>query len=159
MPTLMQSDPFVQKSPRSALRHRPIQPATSKQEIPILTPRASQTRLAESTETHTSTAPVATALPRKRLTHNKGERRGSWLLYLAFGMLLATLLLWLGQMVLSWGSTTLDDLRYGRPRTTNVDEFVGHETGKTPSHFVALNLHVYMENKVVHQKIKLYTGK
>jgi hypothetical protein len=55
-------------------------------------------------------------------------------------MLVAMLLLWFGQMLLNWGSTASDDLRYGRPRTTNIDHIVGHETGNTPTHFTALNL-------------------
>ena len=49
-------------------------------------------------------------------------------------------LLWLGQTVFTWGQQSIDDLRYGRPRTTNVDHFVGHETSGTPTHFTALNL-------------------
>jgi hypothetical protein len=35
----------------------------------------------------------------------------------------------------------LDDLRYGRPRTTQLDAFVGHaETAGHPTHLLALNL-------------------
>jgi hypothetical protein len=136
----MQSDPFVQQSPRSALRHRSIQSETSKQEVSILTPRASQTTSAQMPDTLTTTAPVATTLARKRFSHNGGAKRGAWLIYLVLGMLLTMLVLWLGQMLLNWGNTVADDIHYGRPRTTNVDQFVGHESGKTPSHFVALNL-------------------
>jgi hypothetical protein len=130
MPTITQSDPFVQKMPRSALRHRPIQSETSKQKIAVLTPRASQF----STK-HTTVAPVTASNLRKR-----GDIRGSWLIYLVLGMVVAMLLLWVGQLILNWGHTVSDDLHYGRPRTTNMDRFVGHETGNTPSHFVALNL-------------------
>jgi hypothetical protein len=36
-------------------------------------------------------------------------------------------------------------LHYGRPRTYQVDAFVGHEASNVPSHFVALNLHGYIE--------------
>ncbi len=53
---------------------------------------------------------------------------------------MAMLLLWLGQMLWSWVGTVSDDVHYGHPRTTQVDHFVGHETGKTPSHFIAVNL-------------------
>ncbi len=40
-----------------------------------------------------------------------------------------------------WGRMLLDDLRYGRPRTTHLQGFVGHaEASGQPSHFIALNL-------------------
>jgi len=40
-----------------------------------------------------------------------------------------------------WGQTRLDDLRYGRPRTTHLSGTVGHhDSHGTPTHFVALNL-------------------
>jgi hypothetical protein len=63
------------------------------------------------------------------------------LIYVVLGMLATMVLLWLGQIVWNWGSTVSNDIRYGRPRTTNVDHFVGHEvSGNTPTHFTALNL-------------------
>ncbi len=40
-----------------------------------------------------------------------------------------------------WTQVKLDDLQYGRPRTMQLDAYVGHnEAGGVPSHFVALNL-------------------
>ncbi|MDQ2809282.1 MAG: hypothetical protein M3Z04_20605, partial [Chloroflexota bacterium] len=38
--------------------------------------------------------------------------------------------------------TKLDDMQYGRPRTTHLDAYVGHagEEAGQPSHFLALNL-------------------
>jgi hypothetical protein len=68
------------------------------------------------------------------------------LLYLGIGII-AMLALWtLLSLAVSWGSTTLNDLRYGRPRTFQVDAFVGHnEAGGTPSHFIALNLNGRIE--------------
>ncbi len=140
MPTAIQSDPSVQKLPRSALRHRPIQSETSKQEVPILTPRASQAESQREPHMHTTAIPVATTLPRKRLSRKQGEMRGVGLIYLVLGMLITMLLLWIGQSIWNWGNTFADDLHYGRPRTTHVDQFVGHETEKIPSHFVAMNL-------------------
>jgi hypothetical protein len=56
------------------------------------------------------------------------------------GMLMTVVLLWLGQLIWNWSQIVSDDLHYGRPRTTNVDHFVGHETGNTATHFTALNL-------------------
>jgi hypothetical protein len=53
---------------------------------------------------------------------------------------MAMVLLWVGGMLWSAINTTVDDLHYGRPRTTQVDHFVGHETGNIKSHFIAINL-------------------
>jgi hypothetical protein len=55
------------------------------------------------------------------------------------------LLLVLGYLLLTpaigWGQRRLDDLRYGFPRTTQIDGFVGHgEEGGQPTHLIALNL-------------------
>ncbi|HWQ15969.1 MAG TPA: hypothetical protein VNL77_24430 [Roseiflexaceae bacterium] len=44
--------------------------------------------------------------------------------------------------VFSWGQRRMDDLRYGYPRTTQIEGFVGHtEDGGAPTHLMALNLH------------------
>ena len=55
-----------------------------------------------------------------------------------FGMLV----LWMVLVgVVGWYNTTMDDIRYGRPRTFQTDQFVGHnEAGGIPSHFIAINL-------------------
>ncbi len=40
-----------------------------------------------------------------------------------------------------WTQVKLDDLQYGRPRTMQVDAYVGHsEAEGVPSHFIAMNL-------------------
>jgi hypothetical protein len=141
MSTVIQAEAVAQKLPRSVLRHRPIQATTDIPEFVILTPRASQAKSPRAQATPTPKAEIpATAPAPKRALHTWGEMKGAWLIYLVIGMLMMMLLLWVGQFVWNWGNTVVDDVRYGRPRTTNVDQFVGHETGKTPSHFVALNL-------------------
>jgi len=61
------------------------------------------------------------------------------------GMLVALLAVLVGQALLSWCATTWDDLHYGRPRTFQMDAFVGHEPAHTPSHFLVLNLHGHIE--------------
>jgi hypothetical protein len=68
------------------------------------------------------------------------------LLYLGIGML-AMLVLWtLLSAALGWFTTTLDDMRYGRPRTFQTNAWVGHneQTG-VPSHFIAMNLNGHVE--------------
>lgn len=44
--------------------------------------------------------------------------------------------------VFSFVQTKLDDMQYGRPRTTHLDAYVGHagEGAGQPSHFIAMNL-------------------
>ncbi len=42
--------------------------------------------------------------------------------------------------VVGYAQTRIDDLRYGTPRTTQVDIAVGHNDATTPSHFIAMNL-------------------
>jgi hypothetical protein len=68
------------------------------------------------------------------------------LLYLGVGMI-AMLALWtLLTMAISWWNTTWDDIHYGRPRTFQIDAFVGHnESAGTPSHFMAINLNGRIE--------------
>ncbi len=68
------------------------------------------------------------------------------LLYLGVGMI-AMLALWtLLTSAISWWNTTWDDLHYGRPRTFQVDAFVGHnEAAGTPSHLIAINLNGRIE--------------
>ena len=57
-----------------------------------------------------------------------------YLLVLIVGYLLLT-------PVFAWGQRRLDDLRYGFPRATQIDGFVGHgEEGGEPTHLMALNL-------------------
>ena len=105
---------------------------------------------------HTTTAPRQAGkaakplptLPRQKAAGSKGKfwRGAHPLLYLGIGML-AMLALWtVFSLAVSWGSTTLNDLHYGRPRTFQIDALVGHnEAGGTPSHFIALNLNGRIE--------------
>ena len=123
---------------RSVVRHRPIAP-DALNTTQIQTPRASRVRQKPKPDAlddqEQTTWPSLAHAPKRTATASH-----TWLIYLVLGMLCACLLLWLGQIVVNWGQNLSDDLRYGRPRTTNVDHFVGHETGHTPTHFVALNL-------------------
>lgn len=52
------------------------------------------------------------------------------------------LLLYLGiTSLLDWTRVKMDDMQYGRPRTSQLDAYVGHNEGAgAPSHFLALNL-------------------
>lgn len=74
------------------------------------------------------------------------RRKAHPLLYLGIGML-GMLILWTALMgVVNWFNTTMDDIHYGRPRTFQTDQFVGHnEAGGIPSHFIAVNLYGRIE--------------
>jgi hypothetical protein len=68
------------------------------------------------------------------------------LFFLGVGMLVTLALIAVLSIVTNWFTTTLDDLRYGRPRTFQIDAYVGHnESPGMPSHFLAVNLHGRIE--------------
>lgn len=104
-----------------------------------------------------SASPEAKTLPRAplrkpaaphRLPRAKDvfSRHAHPLLYLGVGML-GMLILWTVLMgFVSWFGTAMDDIRYGRPRTFQTDQFVGHgESGGIPSHFIVVNLYSRIE--------------
>ena len=68
------------------------------------------------------------------------------LFFLGVGMLATLALIAVLSIVTNWFATTLDDLRYGRPRTSQIDAYVGHnESAGNPSHFLVVNLHGRIE--------------
>lgn len=92
-----------------------------------------------------------------------GRASGAPLLYLGLGMLVM-LVLWVGlNAVFGWWNTFMDDWRYGRPRTYQVDARVGHneQTGR-PSHFIAINLNKHIQIIELQggdpAKARIYTG-
>ena len=65
-----------------------------------------------------------------------------WLLI--FGVaFLALVVIWiLGSAILTWSIQRYNDIRYGSPRTFQIDAVVGHNNDSPlhPSHFIAMNL-------------------
>ena len=64
-----------------------------------------------------------------------------WFVPLGVGML-AMLAVWItGSWALAWGLQRYDDIRYGNPRTYQIDAVVGHnnDSKEKPSHFIATN--------------------
>lgn len=116
--------------PRSAFRYRPVTPDMEAQDAAPSKPRAS--RASNQQEFHPASDPLP-AVTKKHHVH--------WLVPVVMTMLATMVLLWLLQLAWSWVGTVSDDLRYGRPRTTQIDAFVGHESGQTASHFLAINWH------------------
>ncbi len=133
MPVLTSSDRLT---PKSTLRHRPIATDVEREELPRIQ-RASRTQTQRPTAK--TTAPEIPAWkPPTRLRSRR--RRHIPMVGIGIGMVLAVMVVFLGQLVIGWIGNTWNDLHYGYPRTFQVDAFVGHETGKIPSHFLALNL-------------------
>jgi hypothetical protein len=118
------------QAPRSALRHRPLREAGTPGPAPLY-------RRASRVQSSVETQPPQTGSPVK---YPHSRRRLHPLLYLGVGMIVMFALLLLLSLAVSWLSTTMDDLHYGRPRTFQVDAVVGHgDSAATPSHFLALN--------------------
>jgi len=152
MPVLESTD---RAAPRSALRHHPIERDANrgKSSITPVAQRASRLR-APLTEEDDQTTPgsASTSLrPTTPRLNRTGRKRGGMLrahplLLLGLGMVLM-LVLWTGlSVVANWWNTTWDDLRFGRPRTFQIDAIVGqNDSSANPSHFIALNLNGRIE--------------
>ena len=102
---------------------------------------------ARRSNTITASKPLPnTPLPGAPSRKHLSLRNAHPLLYLGIGML-GMLALWTILVgFISWYNTTMDDIHYGRPRTDQVDFYVGHnESPGNPSHFIAINLHGRIE--------------
>lgn len=123
-------------APRSVLRHRPLGNAQAQSSITPVAQRASRVRSQPKVQDDEDASDRSTGVQAKE------PRRAHPLLYLGVGMLVMLAIGTGLSFVVPWVHTTLDDLRYGRPRTFQVDAFVGHnEQAGMPTHFIALNLH------------------
>jgi hypothetical protein len=83
--------------------------------------------------------------PKERPPKERNFMRRHSLTFIGLGMLIALLLVFLAQIGGSALTNSIDDIRYGNPRTYQTDAFVGHESGKIPSHFIVINLHGHIE--------------
>ena len=138
MPALTSEDQLI---PRSTLRHRPIGLDVKLTEPPRI-PRASrtQTQLPKAI----TTTPVLVGKSVKAQSSSWQQRL--LLIGVGTGMILAILLVFVGQLLVGWVATGLDDLHYGRPRTYQVDAVVGqNDSPAHASHFIALNLNGQIE--------------
>lgn len=133
--------------PRSALRYRSIAAADDQaRPAPRPSQQTSGTRRVvapaapddlEQEARATRRSPAATPSP-----HPRRQLHLHPLFFLGCGLLVASLL-WIGMtQVLSWGNNELNSLKYGNPRTFQIDAVVGQgDSVQHPSHFVAINLH------------------
>jgi hypothetical protein len=75
-------------------------------------------------------------------THREQYPRFHWLVYVSLAMFVMLAGWILLSMLINWWQVVQDDWHYGRPRTFQVDQVVGHNDSRAhPSHFIALNLH------------------
>lgn len=135
------SEPPLTRS--SVVRQRDILQTTQSQRIATGTqssPSVPQRRQAGQPGLRPPRQPV-TAQP-SSMTQREKRRNIHWLLPVGIGML-AMLALWVtSTWVLAWSVQRYNDVRYGTPRTYQVDSAVGHggDNAKHPSHFIAINL-------------------
>jgi len=108
-------------------------------------PRAA-TRRISGTPSNTPKTPRLKETPIRQHRLRNLLHQGHPLLYLGIGML-GMLVLWtILVFLVGWVGTTLDDIRYGRPRTFQIDAIVGHnDSVASPSHFIAINLNGHIE--------------
>jgi hypothetical protein len=138
MPTLTKDvEDAPQALPRSAIRHRPLGPHTQVKPF-VVAPIPRATRGRPHYEPHTTGGPPSRRTP--------SQSRGRELFTLGTGMFVTLILVFLGQLLLAWVHTSLDDLHYGRPRTYQTDAVVGHgDSTVNPSHFLVVNLRGHIE--------------
>ncbi len=145
-------------TPRSAVRYRPLADEDAgldtegAERVPItpIVKRASRLRTPDVSDDPVPSAPAQRAGGRGSTTRRKPRKSLSLHPLLCLGMAVGMLAMIAGlalvTVVVGWVSTTLDDLHYGRPRTFQMDAYVGHnEAPGMPSHFIALNLHSRIE--------------
>ena len=85
--------------------------------------------------------------PKPNAKQQKNQKQQAHpLLYLGIGMLSMVVLWTILSGVIHWANVTLDDLRYGRPRTAQYDVVVGHsDSAANTSHFIVINLNRRIE--------------
>jgi hypothetical protein len=118
------------------------------QAIPAAPPRRSPFGPSRRQEEIAPTRPQPVAVPTPRVKRREKPAASSQQMVqakavaLLAGLGLAALSAYVGvSAAVEWTEVKLDDLQYGRPRTMQMDAYVGHsEAEGVPSHFVAMNL-------------------
>lgn len=123
---VVDEDAQTQYIPSGAVRG-----ATSLRAVPLATPapRRQRPAYAETRTARPTPRPLTMPDPSRILT--TALLIGALAIVLYFGI----------TSLLAWAQVKMDDVQYGRPRTSQLDAFVGHgETTANPTHFTALNL-------------------
>lgn len=126
-------------------RYRYRQATTSKPKLPELDednedawtmPKSRTSTIDYRTRTRDMGSPKRT-----RLVKQRRPFVGRLLIVVGFGLLLVILGVLAIQALGNWWQLHTDDVTYGRPRTYQTDQYVGHGDSQTnPDHFIALNL-------------------
>lgn len=139
-----------QSAARSVLRYRPID--TDQATSGPVVARARRSRA----DTRVTTAPVmpddlaGVHTPTRRSTAPVRQQPGPVVLtrgrvhplvFVSLG-LVVMIFLWIGiTQAINWGNNELNTLKYGDPRTFQIDAIVGQgDSAQHPSHFLAVNL-------------------
>ena len=132
---------------RSALRYRPIDPATSEQgpvvsrrrrsrpDILTTTSRVEPDELDQEEDRYPARQRSASvpAVPRKSTPPARARRQFHPLFFIGLGLFATQLIV--------WGTNEYNTMVYGYPRTFQIDQVVGHhDSSQNPSHFIAMNL-------------------
>lgn len=131
-------------TPKSGLRYRPI--GVKPETVPI-TPRTSRMKRKQR-EPHTtgglpSTAPAKT-IPTKPKAQSQPHVHPLVLIGLAMAAMVIMMIVF--QIALSVATVAYNDLRFGRPRTFQMDAVVGHsDSAAHKTHFTAMNLEGHIE--------------
>ena len=135
----MSSSSVSEICPRSILRYRPLDADATLDAVPVVSTWKRPTRRT------TKQLPPSSATKGGRSWFFSPHAPGSLATIVGLGMCLMLVLIVVGQWFIGWTQVTLDDWRYGRPRTFQTDLYVGQETTGLPSHFIALNNHGQVE--------------
>jgi hypothetical protein len=128
------ADVQVQQERRRSGRAIPARRAATRGQAPVVGETASRVS-GDEKDAH----PPGARRPPARLARER--RRFHWLVLVGVA-LLVMIVGWLALSAAgSWWQTVQNDWRYGRPRTFQIDQVVGHrDSPQHPSHFVAMNL-------------------
>ncbi|MGI8588910.1 MAG: hypothetical protein ACR2M0_14690 [Chloroflexia bacterium] len=125
------------------------QAAASRMDAPNVSPLEDPSRRWRDLTGRLDDGPIAgEVIYRPARTHAAARLAGSSTVRLKLVMLVgasvaSVLALYLALSALfGFAQTKLDDMQYGRPRTTHLDAYVGHagEQAGQPTHFIAMNL-------------------
>lgn len=130
--------------PKSGLRYRPI--GAAEEEIPI-TPRSSRLKRRQREPPTTGGLPsTAQASNATNTLPLQGGIHVHPLVLVGLAMAATVIMMIVLQTALSVTAIAYNDLRFGRPRTFQLDAVVGHhDSAAHPTHFTAMNLGGHIE--------------
>jgi hypothetical protein len=120
------------------VRHSPVLP-TQRMRQPSATPLSPQRQNIMTPQLQPR--PLRKIVQKPRTSIMSQLQHMHWLFLVGLMMMIGLILWMTGTTALAWGIQRYDDLRYGIPRTYQVDQVVGQggDSPAHPSHFIALN--------------------